>query len=238
MTAIETEVQKLETDNIVILYQLDTTPIGGTMPFYFTKRMYENSYVSFGGIEYAAIDITASGFLYDGRGAFPTPTLQVSNINNLLTAIVVELKDLCGARLTRIRTFEENLDNGSDPDPGAMFPPDIYQIEQKTRHNRVFIEWKLSSILDQTGRQIPARTMLRDVCTHRYRIYNPATDSFDYSNATCPYVGTAYFDENDLTVPKNTDACSKRLSGCRKRFGQNGELPIRAFPGISRVRIK
>lgn len=238
MTSIKTEVQKLETDNFVILYELDTTPIGGSDIFRFTKRMYDTQQVSFGGVPYHAIDITATGFLYDGRGAFPTPILQISNVNNLLTAVVVDLKDLVGAKLTRIRTFEEHLDGGSDPDPGQIFTPDVYQVEQKTRHNRVFIEWKLSSILDQTGRQIPARTMLRDVCTHTYRIYNAATDSFNYVNASCPYVGTKYFDERDLTVPKNTDKCSKRLSGCKARFGANGELPIRAFPGISKVRIK
>lgn len=235
---IETEVQKLELDNIITLYQLDTTPIGGTQIFPFTKRMYDTSFVQFGGVEYAAIDITASGFLYDGRGAFPTPTLQISNVNNLLTAVVVELKDLVGSKLTRIRTFEQYLDTGSNPDPDAMFTPDVYQVEQKTRHNRIFIEWKLSSILDQSGRQIPARTMLRDVCTQTYRIYRPATDTFDYTNATCPYVGTQYFDEKDLIVPKPDDKCSKRLSGCKLRFGQNGQLPTRAFPGISKVRIK
>lgn len=235
--SIATEVQQLEGDNLVTLYKIDPTKIGGSTPFYFTNRMYDAAYVSFGGQQYAAIDVTASGFLYDGRGAFPTPILQVSNVNNLLTAVVVELKDLVGATVTRIRTFEKHLDNGSDPDGDAHFPPDIYQIEQKTRQNRIFIEWRLSSPLDQTGRQIPGRTMLRDVCTHTYRLYNPATNNFDYTNATCPYVGTGYYDENELTVPKSDDKCGKRLSGCRKRFGQNGELPFRGFPGIARTRI-
>lgn len=234
---ISEEVQKLETDNIVTLFQLDTTPIGGSSVFNFTKKMREDSYISFGGVQFAAIDISYDGFLWDGRGGFPKPTIQVSNVANLLTALIVEFKDLCGAKVTRIRTFEQFLDDGSNPDPEATFPLDIYQIEQKTQHNRVFVEWQLSSILDQTGRQLPGRIILRDVCTHTYRIYNPATGTFDYSNASCPYTGSKSFNENDQATTAPFDKCSKRLTGCKLRFGERGELKTRAFPGVAKTRV-
>lgn len=234
---IQTEVQSLETDNLVTLFQLDTTKIGGSEPFYFTKRMREDNYISFGGIPYAAIDCNASGFLWDGQGAFPTPTLQISNVGNLLTALVVDLGDLRGATVTRIRTFEQFLDDGSNPDPGQMFPPDYYQIEQKTKHNKVFIEWQLSSILDQTGRMLPGRPMLRDLCSHTYRIFNSQTGTFDYSNASCPYTGAACFSEIDKSTSAVNDSCSRRLTGCKLRFGERGQLPTRAFPGIARTRV-
>lgn len=235
--SIKSEVQSLEMDNIVTLYQIDTTPIGGDAIFYFTKRMRETNYISFGGIQYAAIDISATGFLWDGNGAFPTPTIQVSNVANLLTAIVIELKDLCGAKFTRIRTFEQYLDDGANPDSTQMFAPDIYTIEQKTKHNKVYIEWQLSSILDQSGRQLPGRTILRDVCTHTYRIWNATTGTFDYTNASCPYSGSACYDENDKAVSASLDDCGRRLTSCKLRFGANGQLPTRAFPGVARTRI-
>lgn len=235
--SINADVQSLEMGNVVVLFQLDTTVIGGTETFCFTKRMRENGPISFGGVIYNPIDIEASGFLWNGNGSFPTPTLQVSNVANLLTAVVIELKDLCGAKLTRIRTFETYLDDGATPDPTATFQPDIYTVEQKTKHNKVFIEWQLSSIIDQTGRQLPGRTMLRDVCTHTYRIYNAATNSFDYVNASCPYTAAASFDENDNPVISSSDKCGRRLTSCKKRFGANGQLPTRAFPGIARTRI-
>lgn len=233
---IEGEFQKAEAGNIVTLFQLDTTPIGGTSIFYFTNRMREANYISFGGIQYAAIDITASGFLTDGKGAFPTPTLQVSNVANLLTAVVIELKDLIGSKLTRIRTFEQYLDDGSNPDPDSTFPIDYYTVEQKTKHNKVFIEWKLSSILDQTGRQIPGRTILRDVCTHTYRIWNSSTNSFDYTNASCPYTAAVYYNNKDELTAAQSDNCGRRLTSCKARFGQNSELPTRAFPGVGKTR--
>ena len=230
--------QKLNAGNIVTLFQLDTRPIGGTEVFNFTKRMREADYVSFGGVAYAAINITAKGFLYDGKGPFPTPTLQVSNVGNLLTAVVIEMKDLVGAKLTRIRTFEQYLDDGDNPDPDSMYPPDYYVVEQKTNHNKVFIEWKLSSILDQTGRELPGRTILRDVCTHTYRVYNPVTGMFDYTNASCPYVGAKNFTEADKsTTLASADNCSRRLTGCKLRFGSNAKLPTRAFPGVGKTRV-
>lgn len=223
--------------NIVSLFTLDTTNIGGNSIFHFTKRMRETAYISFGGIQYAAIDINASGFLYDGQGAFPTPTLQVSNVANLLTAVVIDLKDLVGARISRIRTFEKYLDDGETPDPDSHFPIDYYVVDRKVNHNKVFIEWQLSSILDQTGRQIPGRTILRDVCTHTYRIFNPLTSTFDYSNASCPYSGNKYFDRKDETTSIENDNCSRRLTGCKARFGANGVLPTRAFPGVGKTRV-
>jgi len=235
--SIATEVQKLEADNIVTLFQLDTTPIGGNAVFNFTKKMREENYISFGGVQYAAIDIEYNGFLWDGRGGFPKPTIQVSNVANLLTALIVELKDLCGAKFTRIRTFEQFLDDGSNPDPEAMFPLDIYQIEQKTQHNKVFVEWQLSSILDQTGRQLPGRIILRDVCTHTYRRYDPATSQFTYAGVSCPYTGASSFNENDQVTTAPFDKCSKRLTGCKLRFGERGQLPTRAFPGVAKTRV-
>lgn len=235
---IALEVQKLETDNIVALFQLDTTPIGGTTVFNFTKKMRENSYISFDGVQYAAIDISADGFLFDGQGQFPTPRIQVSNVGNILTSAIIEFKDLVGATLTRIRTFEQFLDDGSNPDPTATFPIDIYTVEQKTKHNKIFVEWQLSAIIDQTGRQLPGRTILRDICTHRYRIWDTISETFDYSNATCPYVGVNNFNEQDVSQsdPAN-DKCGKRLTSCKLRFGERGVLPTRAFPGVARTRV-
>jgi lambda family phage minor tail protein L len=233
------DVQGLEAGNIVTLFQLDTSKIGGSdEPFCFTTRMREDNYISFDSVSYAALDINASGFLWDGKGAFPTPTLQISNVANLLTAVIIDLKDLVGATLARIRTFEKYLDDGDTPDPDQHFPIDYYTVEQKTKHNKVFVEWKLSSVLDQTGRQVPGRTILRDVCTHTYRIWNAATGTFDYTNATCPFAAAQYYDRTDAATGNPAlDKCARRLTSCKKRFGSNGVLPTRAFPGVGKTRV-
>lgn len=67
---------------------------------------------------------------------------------------------------------------------------------------------------------------------------------FIYANATCPYMEDKYFLPNGFStlngqpdgdpVPPEKDQCGKRLSDCKKRFGEHAVLPIRAFPGMAR----
>ncbi|MOA38762.1 Phage minor tail protein L [compost metagenome] len=56
-----------------------------------------------------------------------------------------------------------------------------------------------------------------------------------YRGPDCGYTGTAYFDAdgNPVTDP-NLDECSGTVNtGCKKRFGQGGELPFGGFPASS-----
>jgi lambda family phage minor tail protein L len=187
-------------------------------------------------VQYPAIDIEAKGFAWDGKGAFPTPTLRISNVGGLVSSAVITLKDLVGATVTRIRTLAEHLDGGSEPDSGKYFPLDIFTVEQKTKANNIFVEWRLSSVLDAADVQLPGRPILRDVCTRQYRIYDSLTDTFDYSLADCPYSGSRFYNENDREVnTKSADNCSKRITGCKARFGKRAELPTWAFPGVAIV---
>lgn len=239
MSSIQEEAQKLDADAVVTLFRLDTSPIGGTDVFCFTPRTAMGGNLTHGGTVYNAIDIVASGFLFDGKGAFPQPKLQITDIGSLVTAMVVGNNDLAGCIVTRIRTFAKFLDDGSDPDPDKIWPPDVYVIDQKTKHiPGKLVEFTLASPLDQNGRKLPRRQCFRDYCTHSYRIYNPLTDTFDYATATCPYVGSNNFDENGvLTSDKSKDVCGRRITDCKARFGQAGVLPTRAFPGLRKVDV-
>lgn len=236
MSSIESEVQKLDTDAIVTLFRLDTTAIGGADIFCFTPRTALGGNLVFNGVTYNAIDIVASGFLFDGKGSFPQPKLQISNVGNLAASMIIAYGDLLGCTLTRIRTFAKFLDDGSEPDPDKMFPPDIYTIDQKTKHTKRYIELTLASQLDQNGRRLPRRQCFRDYCTHSYRFFNPTTGDFDYTTASCPYVGAAMFDENGEAVgSKQQDKCGRRITDCKARFGATAVLPTRAFPGMRKV---
>lgn len=234
---IAAEVQALEADAVVSLYTLDTTPIGGTDIFRFTGMPDGTTPVVFDGQTYTPIDIAATGFGWDGSGAFARPRLQVANIGGLLTAAIIGLGDLVGSKFYRIRTLARHLDNGSDPDPTAMFPMETYTVDQRTKHTKVFVEWQLCSILDQLGVMIPKRQCLRDSCTHTYRISNAAGTSFDYTNATCPYAGASMFKEDGTTTTNRLlDDCGRKVSDCIDRFGAGVTLPTRSFPGITRAR--
>lgn len=236
MSSITEQQQALESDAIVSLYTIDTRPIGRDEVYNFTTRPFEDeSAVVFNGVAFAPIDIEAVGFKWDGKGGFPKPKLRISNVGGLVSSLVVGVGDIVGARVTRIRTYVQHLDGGDFPDPEAMFPPEIYIVNQRTKHNKQLVEWELSSTLDQLGVKIPRRQCVRDTCTHRYRIWNEVTESFDYSNATCPYVGDALFTTNgDTTEDPTEESCGRSIADCKLRFGENGVLPTRAFPGISR----
>lgn len=234
---IKLEIQKLEPDALVTLYILDTTPIGGTAVFRFTTMPGVSGDVMFGGFPYTAIDIEATGFDWDGGGAFPRPKLRITNVGGIVSSAIVGYGDLVGSVFYRIRTFAMHLDSGTNPDSSAVFPIESFVVDQLSKHTKLYLEWVLTSSIDQIGMQLPRRQCLRDTCTHRYRIYNPTTGGFDYSNTTCPYTGSAKFKENGTaTINNSEDVCDKRLIGCKLRFGDGGILPTRAFPGISKTR--
>jgi lambda family phage minor tail protein L len=237
MSDIAQESQSFSPDDLVVLFELDATSIGGSI-LRFTSSAWEDKEIKFDANTYSPVPVEAEGFEWNGRGTFPTPTLRISNVNKVASAAVIDYEDLLGATVKRIRTFRQFLDDGASPDTTATFPIDIYKVERKTAHNKVFIEWELSSAIDQEGRKLPARQVLRDACTHRYRTWNGST--FNYTDVTCPYVGTALFDEIgtslDPTTEQAKDRCGKKLSDCRLRFTEHGKLPTRAFPGLARIR--
>ncbi len=230
---IYTERQKFSPENLITLFELDATAIGGEY-MRFTSSAEVDTTIRFGGHSYVPVPIEASGFEMSGSGSLPTPTLRVLNAPALQSGVIA-LGDLLGATLYRIRTFKTFLDDGEDPDPNARFPVDIFKLERKTTQTKVYIEWELSAAIDQEGRMLPSRQIIKDFCTHVYRVWDEESGAFDYTKATCPYSGSACFDANNVASNNAGDRCGKRLSSCRARFGANGVLPTRAFPGVKKV---
>lgn len=223
---------------LITLFELDLAPLGDATVMRFTSDHLANGNdIVFRGYTYDFVDVGAKGFEITGNGPIPTPSIQVANVGGLLTGLLVQYQDLVGATVRRIRTFSSFLDGGPDAaEANYAFASDVYTVESKQGHTKTFVEWKLSSILDQQGRKLPGRQVLRDTCLHRYRYYNTTTASFDYTNATCPYAGTSYYTaQGDVTTIAN-DRCGKRLSDCKLRFGATAVLPTRAFPGAARFR--
>lgn len=233
MSAITEASQALSSkDGLVTLYQLDATALGDTAVRCFTAASVEGTPIKFGGITYTPVDIEATGFEWSGQGAAPSPTIKIANSSSLIAALVWQFDDLVGAKLTRIRTFRNFLDDGSAPDPLMRFPLDIFTVERKVTQNKVFVEFELSVPFDQEGGRLPGRQCLKDTCTHVYRYWNGS--AFDYTKSSCPYTGTAYFNNLGVSVVNaSQDICGKRLSDCQKRFPSTA-LPTRAFPGMQR----
>lgn len=227
------DIQKFNPGKLISLYELDATDLGGSV-LRFTPMTDNGSAVIFDGNTYSPLNIEVSGFEITGRGTLPQPTVRVSNVSSIVSAAVLSYNDLIGSIFKRIRTYEQYLDNGSRPDPTQKFPDDVFIVDQKIQHNKVYIEFKLVSAIDHENFQIPRRQIIRDYCDHIYRRWTGS--AFSYTKATCPYTDAAMFTKRGITTTDpEEDLCGKRLSDCKLRFGAEAELPTRAFPGVSRV---
>lgn len=248
---VKNEIQNLALDKIVTMYELDFSTILDTdtgnvsedsglqnIIRFSSDCLEDGSPIIFGGYTYTQFPIEAEGFEKGSEGTMPTPTIKVSNVLGGVSSILQEFNDLVGATVRRIRTFRKFLDDQPTADPDSYFPIDEFIVNRKTTQNKVYVEWELRSVLDLEGKYIPKRVCLRNICTHRYRLWRVNTDlplggQFDYSCAECPYTGDRYFDKTggETNLPSE-DKCGKRLSDCKARFGADAELPFGGFPGM------
>ncbi|MBS7812344.1 phage minor tail protein L [Roseococcus pinisoli] len=225
--------QLLDADAIVTMYRLDAREISGdpNALLCFTPMPLGSGNLVYQGYSYQPVPIVASGFEWSGKGPLPRPTLRVSNVGGFMVGDIVAYDDLVGASVTRIRTFVKYLDGQPDADQFAHWPVEVFHIERKSKLDQNELEVELSVAFDQQGSYLPGRQMFASACTHIYRGF--INGGFTYAKVTCPYTGGAYFKLNgDATGDPAQDKCGHRLSDCKKRFGENGQLPMRAFPGM------
>lgn len=229
---IQQDLQKLAPGQLVELYELDATALGGSITRMHNGVNVLRSSVVWQGLTYTPWPIEARGFEVTGKGQLPRPTVAVANVTGLLSALVRDYDDLIGAKFTRRRTMVKYLDavnfpGGINPtaDPTAALPDDVFFVDRKASENSVQITFELAASFDVAGVMLPRRYIVQNVCPWRYR------------GADCGYAGTAYFDRNDTAVSSlSQDVCGKRLSSCKARFGQNAELPFGGFPAAGLVR--
>lgn len=229
---IARESQALEQDAIVTLFELDATAYGEGILRWCNETSENGQPVSFGGHQHLPLPIEASGFRWSGQGTLPQPRLLISAMELAFLSLVITADDLLGAPVRRLRTYRRHLDDGSDPDPEALFPVDHYVIERKSGQTRTQFEFTLSAPMDQEGKMIPARQVLRDTCTHRYRWWDGT--QYQYEGVTCPYAGSGAWRADGTPTTAANDRCGNRRRDCQLRFGKNNPLPTRAFPGVGR----
>ena len=236
MTAtIRSEIQKPDPDARVELFAIDATMLGGSILRFCASTKADGSAIVFNGHTYAPCDIEAVGFDYNGDGPLPTPKLRVSNAQQLFRANLIAYNNLGGAKLTRISTHYRFTDGQPDADPTMKLEDNIYVIDRKVHDNPMLLEFELAAEADQAGKKLPGRLILQNICTRSYRVWNGS--AFDYSDADCPYDGTAYFTHDGAsTMDPAQDSCSRRLvGGCKARYGTQ-PLPFWGFPGAAKAR--
>ena len=187
--------------------------------------------ITWDGNVYSSFAIQAEGFEQSSSGSLPRPTLTVANTDGLITALLLDVNtttpsnDLTGAEIRRIRTLKKYLDGEGSADPHAQWPVEIWYIDRKDTENREVVKFELASKFDLAGQFLPKRQIISNVCQWEYR------------SSECSYTGNNYWDANDnSTGSLATDRCGKKLSSCKLRFGNNGELPFGSFPSAGKVR--
>jgi len=235
VSAVGEELNKLAPSAVIELFELDGTAssIGVSQVYRFHAGVNEqiSGDVIWNGQTYQRYPVDATGFNYEGGGTLPRPTLTVSNVLSLMTTLILEHNDLVGSKVTRIRTLKKYLDSANfndgneTADPYAEFPREIYTIDRKTAENREFVSFELAASFDVAGVKLPRRQIIQNVCP------------WTYKGEGCGYTGTNYFDIDDNAVTSAAqDVCSHRLSGCKKRFGDNAQLPYGGFPSAGLIR--
>lgn len=214
----------------VELFDLDLVALGGTV-YRFAPQVNElRTPIVWQSNTYQPMPIRATGFESRATGTFPRPKITVSNVLGTLGPLIREFDNLRGAKLIRRRTMARYLDaanfaaGNAQADPLAEFAPELWVIDACLSRNRLQIQWELRNPLDLEGVMLPARTVHPNYCPWAYR------------SSDCGYTGGAVAKSDDTpTAVIGEDRCSKRLSGCKLRFG-TAPLPFGGFPGVGRVR--
>ena len=207
---------------------LDSTLHGSTDTYRWHNGANANvsGNIVWNGNSYVRLPIKAEGFEYSNTGTLPRPTLTISNLDGVMTTLLLLVNattagnDLGGATVKRIRTLKKYQDGEAAADPHAKFPDEIWYVDRKASENRDSVSFELASKFDLAGVMIPKRQIIANICQWKYR------------STECGYTGSNYWNVNDQAVGTLAeDKCGKRLSSCKLRFGATAELPFGSFPG-------
>ena len=217
------------------LFEIDLTPWGGAVLRFHAGTNQLGQPVVWAGETYQPMPIQAEGFEFKS-GQAPTPKLRIANINGAITGFILDYEEILGAKVSRIRTSAQYLDAVNFPDgnphadPEAQLPTEIWYIDRRATETKVFVEFELSSSFDVLGDQLPGRQIIANICPATYR--DPDTG--------CGWspdpVSGPFFDRLDAPTTAVNDQCSRRLSGCRCRFGQVAQIDFMGFPAAGLIR--
>lgn len=225
---ITEEVQKLCPSGDIHLFEVDAVALGvGTIRFHGYAKAGD---IVWQGFPFSPWPIEADGFARTSDRP-PSPTLTVGNLDGSISALCAFHEDMVGAKVTRHRTLIKYLDAvnfpggvNPDADPDEHFVPEIWYIERKIGEEDDKVAFELAGY-DINGMKLPARVIIPNQCPWGYR------------SGECGYTGppVATIDDTPTSNP-DLDRCSKKISGCKKRFGEKGVLNHGGFPAAGLMR--
>lgn len=227
---IREDSQLLSPGSRVSLFQLDGTAIDPEAGVLYFHGHQDAGIITWQGIQYHPWPIAIEGFQRTADKP-PTPSVAVANLDGSITALCLQFDDFIGATLIRKQTLVKYLDAVNFPGGNVnanstqQFPDEVWYIDRKESEDNQMVKWALSSALDFNGVRLPGRKIVANLCSWKYR------------SAECGYAGgpVAKYDDTP-TSSSALDNCSRRVSGCKLRFGADNELPYGSFPAAGLIR--
>jgi lambda family phage minor tail protein L len=199
---ISKESISLEASSIISFYEIDLTSVKLSLNIgsadllpdilrFHNEEVFNRTKLYFRGDTYHPMPILADGFEMTMNGSLPRPTLTITSMMgilaeaeshayfNSLKRAILELENMIGAKVSRIRTFYKFLDASNNlPGVGDFssgvnnnpeFPKETYFVERKVSEDKNGIQLELSSVLDLERFKLPGRLCLANRCPWTYR---------------------------------------------------------------------
>jgi len=246
--AIARELHQFSTDDEIELITVNATKIGGSVLSFAAAPVLDGAgdpiAPVFGGVTYQVVPFESEGWDHTSAGTLPQPIIRfkIAREDNdqgstaaVLLAMSAQLDHFLGAKVLRLRTMRQFLDDGATPDPQAHMGLEVYDVTRRSLEDPDQIEYQLQSALDIEDVVLPGQVL--NFCRAVYRVYVPGA-GFDYLDATCPYVDEVnlFTAVDEATADFALDRCSHQLSGCKARFGDNAILPFEGWPAVGKFR--
>ena len=233
-TGIRESIQQTIVGDMITLIEVDCSSFGGESYRFHNhainhvkagKDEYVPAKVKYRGNEYTPYPYGFSGITYDSAQA-PSPTLVLSNADNLISALCIRYDNLLNAKVTLYTTMMEYLDDGEYPSPDEHFKS-VWYIANKEGETSREVGFKLTSPADVEGDGVPTRI----ISTH----CSWALRGWYRSGKGCGYMGAKMFDKDDKpTTDPSKDVCRGLLKSCELRFGKQ-PLDFGGFPSASMI---
>lgn len=218
------------TSPLIELFEIDLTSVGVGILGITNSYNEDGSPLLYNGRQYFSMPVKIDDIEYKGDGSIAITTLTLSTMNAVTASMIINNDNLVGCTVTRIKTFEKFLDNGSEPDPASRFQNEIYKINRRKTLNQYTAQFELTNIGDVENKFLPRNQVIKTYCPYIYRRYIGGKFVID-KHYPCPYMANAYFDEDNKPCEASKDKCSKQVEGCQARYGDS-VLPFQGFPSI------
>ncbi|WP_115746925.1 hypothetical protein [Escherichia coli] len=158
---IEQNSQRLDFGAKIELIEVDGSVVGEA-PYRITPNVKnDGSPVMFQQMAFIPVAMSTEGFMFDGTGGLPRPTITIADTNAVLLRMIIERDGMAGFTVRRWITEKEYLDGGSIGN-GSCYGPEIWSINRMLEADGSYVKFELAAIMDQRNTKFPDRLMFRN----------------------------------------------------------------------------